>query len=234
VINKFGSFVYSNLNRFLIPTFKLFLISSSFFILTFNIFADAPIDIFPPGLFDRVEKNYDKDARERVEAWQQLVISEQDNSEQGKLESVNRFFNRVRFVDDIRVWGQKDYWATPVEFLGRNAGDCEDFTIAKYFTLRALGIPSEKLRLMYVRALRLKQSHMVLAYFETPDAMPLVLDNINEKILPANYRQDLQPIYSFNGDGLWAAKAQGRGRKIKEEGSHSLWETLMNRIERGQ
>ena len=226
--------MYSNLNRFLIPTFKLFLISSSFFILTFNIFADAPIDIFPPGLFDRVEKNYDKDARERVEAWQQLVISEQDNSEQGKLESVNRFFNRVRFVDDIRVWGQKDYWATPVEFLGRNAGDCEDFTIAKYFTLRALGIPSEKLRLMYVRALRLKQSHMVLAYFETPDAMPLVLDNINEKILPANYRQDLQPIYSFNGDGLWAAKAQGRGRKIKEEGSHSLWETLMNRIERGQ
>jgi predicted transglutaminase-like cysteine proteinase len=207
---------------------------SLFYFCIFWLHADSPIDIFPPGLFDRVEKNYDKDARERVEAWQQLVISEQDNSEQGKLESVNRFFNRVRFVDDIRVWGQKDYWATPVEFLGRNAGDCEDFTIAKYFTLRALGIPSEKLRLMYVRALRLKQSHMVLAYFETPDAMPLVLDNINEKILPANYRQDLQPIYSFNGDGLWAAKAQGRGRKIKEEGSHSLWETLMNRIERGQ
>lgn len=222
----------TRIKRHLIMPRLIVILALSVFIL--DISADSPIDIFPPGLFDRVEKDYDKDARERVEAWQQLVISEQDNSEQGKLESVNRFFNRVRFVDDIRVWGQKDYWATPVEFLGRNAGDCEDFTIAKYFTLRALGIPSEKLRLMYVRALRLKQSHMVLAYFETPDAMPLVLDNINEKILPANYRQDLQPIYSFNGDGLWAAKAQGRGRKIKEEGSHSLWETLMNRIERGQ
>ncbi len=226
--------MYSYLNRFLISTFRPFLISSTFFILTFSILADSPIDIFPSGLFDRVEKDYDKDARERVEAWQQLVINEQDKSEKDKLHTVNRFFNRVRFVDDIRVWGQKDYWATPIEFLGRNAGDCEDFTIAKYFTLRALGIPAKKLRLMYVRALRLKQSHMVLAYFETPDAMPMVLDNINKKILPADYRQDLQPIYSFNGDGLWAAKAQGRGRKIKEKGSHSTWETLMTRIERGQ
>jgi predicted transglutaminase-like cysteine proteinase len=226
--------VYSYLNTVLISTFRLFLIGITFFLLTFSIFADSPIDIFPPGLFDRVEEDYDKDARERVEAWQQLVLDEQDNSEKGKLHIVNRFFNRVRFVDDIRVWGQKDYWATPIEFLGRNAGDCEDFTIAKYFTLRALGIPSDKLRLMYVRALRLNQSHMVLAYFETPDSMPMVLDNINEKILPANYRQDLQPIYSFNGDGLWAAKAQGRGRKIRDKGSHSTWETLMTRIERGQ
>lgn len=226
--------MYSYLNRFFISILRPFLISSPFFILTFSILADSPIDIFPSGLFDRVEKDYDKDARERVEAWQQLVINEQDSSEKDKLHTVNRFFNRVRFVDDIRVWGQKDYWATPIEFLGRNAGDCEDFTIAKYFTLRALGVPAKKLRLMYVRALRLKQSHMVLAYFETPDAMPMVLDNINKNILPANYRQDLQPIYSFNGDGLWAAKAQGRGRKIKEKGSHSLWETLMTRIERGQ
>jgi hypothetical protein len=64
--------------------------------------------------------------------------------------------------------------------------------------------------------------------------MPLILDNINKKILPANYRKDLQPIYSFNGDGLWAAKAQGRGRKIKEKGSHSLWENIISKIERGK
>jgi len=200
----------------------------------FIIHAADPINIFPPGLLDRVEQEYDEDARERVQEWQSLVNNQQDSSEKNKLNSVNRFFNKVRFVEDIRVWRQEDYWATPVEFLGRNAGDCEDFTIAKYFTLRALGVPSDKLRLMYVRALRLKQSHMVLAYFEEPDSMPLILDNINTKILPASYRKDLQPIYSFNGDGLWAAKAQGRGRKIKNEGGHSSWESLMNRIERGQ
>ena len=208
--------------------------SCVFFLFACILHANSPIDIFPPGLFDRVEKEYDADARERVEQWQSLVLDEQDSTEKNKIHSVNRFFNRIRFVDDIRVWGQKDYWATPVEFLGKNAGDCEDFTIAKYFTLRALGVPSEKLRLMYVRALRIKQSHMVLAYFETPDAMPLILDNINKKILPANYRKDLQPIYSFNGDGLWAAKAQGRGRKLKNKGGHSSWKNLMNRIEGGE
>ncbi len=196
--------------------------------------ADALLNIFPPGLFDKVETEYDKDARERVVRWKELVVSGQADIEKEKLNKVNRFFNSVRFVDDIRVWNKKDYWATPVEFLGRNAGDCEDFAIAKYFTLRALGIPPEKLRLMYVRALRLKQSHMVLAYFEDPDSMPLILDNINKKILRANYRRDLKPIYSFNADGLWAAKAQGRGKKIKNKGGHSSWEALMNRIEHGQ
>jgi len=204
------------------------------FLVVFVIHAADPTNIFPPGLLDRVEQEYDEDARERVQEWQSLVNNQQDSSEKNKLNRVNRFFNKVRFVDDIRVWRQEDYWATPVEFLGKNAGDCEDFTIAKYFTLRALGVPSEKLRLMYVRALRLKQSHMVLAYFEEPDSMPLILDNINTKILPASYRKDLQPIYSFNGDGLWAAKAQGQGRKIRNKGGHSSWESLMNRIERGQ
>ncbi|MGL1959489.1 MAG: transglutaminase-like cysteine peptidase [Colwellia sp.] len=200
----------------------------------FAIKAELPLDIFPKDLLTRVEKEYDEDARDRVENWQALVSDLQNESEKQQLISVNRYFNRVRFVEDIRVWKQKDYWATPIEFLGKNAGDCEDFTIAKYFTLRALGVPSEKLRFIYVSALRLKQSHMVLGYFETPDAMPLLLDNINKKILTADLRKDLQPIYSFNGDGLWAAKAQGRGKKIREKGGHSAWRKMMDRIEQGQ
>jgi len=225
-LNSVGDLNNTSPNK-LILLFLLFLV-------VFVIHAADPINIFPPGLLDRVEQEYDEDARDRVQEWQSLVNNQQDSSEKNKLNRVNRFFNKVRFVDDIRVWRQEDYWATPVEFLGKNAGDCEDFTIAKYFTLRALGVPSEKLRLMYVRALRLKQSHMVLAYFEEPDSMPLILDNINTKILPASYRKDLQPIYSFNGEGLWAAKAQGQGRKIRNKGGHSSWESLMNRIERGQ
>jgi predicted transglutaminase-like cysteine proteinase len=215
-------------NKHLYLLLVIFLVCSSF------LRADSFTNIFPPGLFDRVEREYNQDARQRVEQWRDLVVDYQSDNEKEKLKQVNRFFNLVRFVDDIRVWEKEDYWATPVEFLGRNAGDCEDFAIAKYFTLRALGMPPEKLRLMYVRALRLKQSHMVLAYFEQPESMPLILDNINKKILPANYRRDLQPIYSFNAEGLWAAKAQGRGRKLKNKGGHSSWEILMNRIERGQ
>ncbi len=210
---------------------KKWVLASLCWLAILSLHADLPLDMFPPGLFSQVEDEYGGGARKRVEQWHSLVVDTQDSPESDKLLRVNTFFNRIRFIDDIRVWKQEDYWATPVEFLGRNAGDCEDFSIAKYFTLRALGISSEKLRLMYVRALKLNRAHMVLAYFKEPDAMPLILDNINRKILPADQRRDLQPIYSFNGDGLWAAKAQGRGRKIRNKSGHSSWRAMMNRIE---
>ncbi len=203
------------------------------FLLSCLTFANLPISLFPDGIFDSVEQEYGEEAKSRVQSWQLLINDYQDTDDNEKLQQVNRFFNEVRFVDDIRVWQQNDYWATPIEFLGKNAGDCEDFTIAKYFTLTAMGIAPDKLRLMYVQALRLKQAHMVLAYFETPEAMPLILDNINKHILPANLRRDLKPVYSFNGDGLWAAKAQGRGKKLRNN-SHGMWETMLNRINQGQ
>ena len=199
----------------------------------FSTNAFVKFDIFSENLINRVELEYGDDAKERVSRWRDIVSEYQNDSEKEKLHTVNRFFNQLRFVDDNQVWGQKDYWATPVEFLGKNAGDCEDFSIAKYFTLTALGVPKEKLRLMYVQALSIKQAHMVLAYFETPDAMPLLLDNLNKRILPANLRRDLKPVYSFNGDGLWAAKAQGRGKKLRNTG-HGMWENMLVRIEQGK
>ncbi len=97
-----------------------------------------------------------------------------------------------------------------------------------------MGVPTEKLRLMYVKAIRLNQAHMVLAYYETPESIPLVLDNINPRILPANKRRDLLPIYSFNGNGLWLAKSQGRGQQVQSGGNNRLWEDLNTRIEQGK
>ncbi|GAL09639.1 T1SS associated transglutaminase-like cysteine proteinase LapP [Vibrio astriarenae] len=88
--------------------------------------------------------------------------------EQVQLSEINHFFNQMNFVDDIRLWGKKDYWATPLEFLGSSGGDCEDFTIAKYFSLLELGVPDKKLRLIYVKAIELDQFHMVLAYYSKP------------------------------------------------------------------
>ena len=115
-------------------------IAFNFALVGFYLLANTPINIFPEGLLERVEQQFGEDAKERVEEWQTLVDDAQQDSEKEKLTRVNRFFNEVRFVADERVWGQKDYWATPLEFLGKNAGDCEDFTIAKYFTLRALAL----------------------------------------------------------------------------------------------
>jgi predicted transglutaminase-like cysteine proteinase len=188
---------------------------------------------FTEKLFKSISKRYDGQAEARVREWQSILESQQTASTDDKLYEINKFFNRIDFVDDKKHWGKNDYWATPLEFLATNAGDCEDFTIAKYFSLMELGIPEEKLRLMYVTATRPRQAHMVLAYYETPKSVPLVLDNINRRILPASQRRDLIPIYSFNGDGLWHAKSQGQGRRLQSKNNNSLWQDLTLRMKEG-
>jgi predicted transglutaminase-like cysteine proteinase len=130
-----------------------------------------------------------------------------------RLNRVNEFFNRhLLFRDDTEVWGQQDYWASPLETVSKGAGDCEDFAIAKYFSLRAAGVPGERLRLVYVQALQggpngVALAHMVLAYYARPGAEPLILDNLVTEVLPASRRPDLRPVFSFNAEGLWPGES---------------------------
>ncbi|WP_250884294.1 transglutaminase-like cysteine peptidase [Glaciecola sp. XM2] len=194
------------------------------------VFADIK---FNDQVFKAVSMRYNESAEARVREWQQVLIEHQNAKVDEQLYEINRFFNEIEFVDDIKHWGVADYWATPLEFLGTNGGDCEDFTIAKYFSLRELGIPAEKLRLMYVTATRPRQAHMVLAYYETPDSVPLVLDNLDKRILPASQRRDLIPIYSFNGNGLWLAREQGRGRQMQSKSNNALWQDVNERMRKG-
>ena len=156
--------------------------------------------------------------------------------EREKLELVNDFMNRTPFVSDAQHWGKEYYWATPVEFLSTNGGDCEDFSIAKYFALRSLGVPDEKLRITYVKEIVVyNEAHMVLAYFPAPDAEPLVLDNINKTIRPASTRTDLVPVYSFNGSGLWLAKDQtGRGQSVGGSDRIGHWKDVQARLRAAQ
>ncbi|WP_261904910.1 transglutaminase-like cysteine peptidase [Vibrio fortis] len=177
-----------------------------------------------------VSEIYGQRAAKRVETWLSNIALFSTQSETEKLESVNRFFNQLYFVDDIVLWGKKDYWATPLEFLGSNAGDCEDFTIAKYFSLLELGVPDKKLRLVYVKALELNQFHMVLAYYSTPSAEPVILDNLNPEIKRASTRRDLLPVYSFNGKNLWLMKSSaGNGQLAGKSSRLSLWNDLRSR-----
>jgi predicted transglutaminase-like cysteine proteinase len=158
-------------------------------------------------------------------------LSGQD--EEARLRGVNQFYNqRIVFRDDIEVWGQTDYWASPLEMLSKGQGDCEDYAIAKYFTLIALGVPGPKLRLVYVRALVGGQggavlAHMVLAYYPTPDAQPLILDNLVGDIRPASRRPDLAPVFSFNAEGLW----QGVGAATAGDplARLSRWRDVLNK-----
>lgn len=126
--------------------------------------------------------------------------------EDARLQAINVFFNRkVHYRDDRDIWGVVDYWASPLETLAKGQGDCEDFAIGKYFSLLAAGVPSVKMRLVYVRVQLggAIQAHMVLAYYPEPNAEPLILDNLVTEIRPASRRPDLTPVFSFNAEGLW-------------------------------
>jgi len=182
-------------------------------------------------LLDKVDKKYGPSARQRFVDWQTLIESGRLLSEQDKLEKVNQFFNhRVEFVDDIILWSRDDYWAAPTEFLARGAGDCEDYSIAKYFTLIEMGVDESKLRITYVKALELNQAHMVLTYFENARSVPLVLDNLKDRILQATQRSDLLPVYSFNGAGLWIAKSRGSGQQVGGSDRLGMWTDLKQRM----
>lgn len=176
------------------------------------------------------EETYGKASHDRVGSWKTLMESSQVLDEPAKLEVVNAFFNQLEFVDDTVHWRQADYWATPLEFLATGAGDCEDFSIAKYFTLLAIGVEESKLRLTYVTALKLNQAHMVVTYFATPDAAPLVLDNLDPAIKPAEARSDLAPVYSFNGSGLWLARQRGQGKLAGSADRIGRWWDLLQRL----
>jgi predicted transglutaminase-like cysteine proteinase len=182
---------------------------------------------------ETVAKIHGPDAAIRLQEWRELVQYNQNKNHEEKIELVNRFFNRLDFVEDKIHWGKTDYWATPVEFLTTKGGDCEDFAIAKYFTLRELGVPTNTLRITYVKALTINQAHMVLAYYKKADAEPLVLDNIDKEIKPASQRNDLVPVYSFNGDNLWLSKElEGRGKLVGNADRIGLWKTLLRKIKK--
>jgi predicted transglutaminase-like cysteine proteinase len=149
-----------------------------------------------------------------------------------KIARVNQFFNGLRFIPDDEHWQQVDYWATPLEFIASNGGDCEDFAIAKFFTLKALGVDGERMRLAYVKALELNQAHMVLVYYPAPDKEPLVLDNLVNDILPASQRKDLQPVYSFNAEGLWQARQQGEETRLGTGNDVLMWKKLIQRMDK--
>ena len=168
------------------------------------------------------------EGQQRIDDWQHLLATQKQVSELDKLNAVNRFFNKqVRYVEDIDLWHQVDYWETPIEALWKGAGDCEDYAIAKYFTLRRLGIPSDKLRITYVKALQYNQAHMVLTYYASPTATPLVLDNLIGEIRPASQRKDLLPVYAFNAEGLYLPGQTGKKSDTKKL---SRWQDLLKKM----
>ncbi len=169
----------------------------------------------------RAAQAHGPQAASGARALQTLLAAAVGQDDLQRLTTLNEFFNRrVVFTPDSEVWGQADYWASPLEMLGKGRGDCEDYVIGKYFSLMAAGVPTAKLRLVYVRAMiggpgGAVQAHMVLAYYAQAGAEPLILDNLIGEIRPASRRPDLEPVFSFNSDGLWqGVGAQSAGDPV--------------------
>ncbi len=170
------------------------------------------------------------------EQWASIILSGRGMPPSAALTQINDAVNlRLKFRNDAQVWGREDFWATPLEALSAGAGDCEDFSIAKYAALLQLGIPNHKLRLIYVRAdlgggagTARQQAHMVLGYYPTPQSVPLILDNLVAEVRSADQRPDLMPVFSFNATELWAG---GRRAPASPSEKLSRWRGLLRRMQ---
>ncbi|PHM16794.1 MAG: transglutaminase [Sulfuricurvum sp. PD_MW2] len=180
------------------------------------------------AFLEKIEREYGVFAKRRAFALVQMMNEVRDQSEMEKLDGVNDFFNHTPYASDKETWGVSDYWATRYELIGKDRGDCEDYVIAKYFTLKELGVPPSKLFMTYAKSLKYKTAHMVLTYYATPRSEPLILDNYNFKILPASQRDDLIPIYSFSGDELFNAKQAQIGKMVPAAAKQTRpWDELI-------
>lgn len=193
-----------------------------------------------PGLMRYINSRWGEEGLRHTQDWFELIRTHESLSmsfsntkqlERDELSSDNSFWNRVPYYSDKAHWGVDDYWATPIETLGSNGADCEDYSIGKYFTLKELGVPIQKLRIVYVRALNRNEPHMVLAYYPEPDADPFILDNLTNEILPASKRTDLDPVFSFNDDDVWS---EGSRSKTGKSSQIRLWRDLLERMAREQ
>ena len=183
----------------------------------------------------RMLQGYGASGAERLHHWQLLINDIKNKTDQEKIIQVNQFLNtKIHFQDDRILWKNIDYWATPLETLGKGAGDCEDYTIAKYFSLLHAGVAVERLRFIYVKAQigdansNLFQAHMVLGYYETDDSIPYILDNLVSNVELASRRPDLKPVFSFNSGGIWVGNQQS---KADPTARLSRWRDLLQRTQ---
>lgn len=117
------------------------------------------------------------------------------------LRHVNAFWNTWPYKTDIVNWGKEDYWAIPMEFL-KKSGDCEDYAIVKYFSLKELGVPAEDMRIVVVRDTVRNLAHAVLVVYLDDNAY--VLDNVSSAVLPHSRVRQYSPQYSINELSRWA------------------------------
>ncbi len=126
-----------------------------------------------------------------------------------QLVAVNAHMNARPYAPDTKTWGQKDYWATPAEFM-THSGDCEDFAIAKFFALKRLGWNANALRLAAVKDLKRGEGHAVLVAFD--GAKSWMLDNQIKQVVETDTVRHYEAVYSINENFWWRHKVMTASR----------------------
>lgn len=133
-------------------------------------------------------------------AWVALLARLAPATPDEQIREVNRFVNRWTYRTDLDVYGRSDFWATPLQFFARS-GDCEDYAIAKYESLRRLGFPADRLRLVVLEDTRRGLAHAVLVVYAGADV--LILDNLSGEPVPQARLPQYVPYYSLNELAGW-------------------------------
>lgn len=153
------------------------------------------------GMFSRFERQLERrSGNAAMISFQNDIKQFSDLPPMDKIIAVNNLINKVEYKEDIRNWGLSDYWATPFEFM-QNGGDCEDYAIAKYVALRALGVPENRLRLAIVKDLVKGIPHAVLIVYT--DEGPVVLDNQSKDVKFSEDIYRYKPFFSINRHAWW-------------------------------
>lgn len=176
----------------------------------------------------------------RLRAWRILLDELQGVAPQEQVRRVNEFFNAgVRYATDQQAWGVEDYWATPEELLRSGQGDCEDFALAKYVSLRELGVPEHQLHLAYVLhrpegAPGPVRPHVVLTWdpqglWRDPGGR-WVLDNLAATIATSAQRTDLEEVLRFNRQWIILERS---GQRLRQRG-FLRWDGFVQRLDAGR
>jgi predicted transglutaminase-like cysteine proteinase len=134
------------------------------------------------------------------DAWMKFLGGLKGKDQKTQVTEVNRYMNEAKYITDPINWGVEDYWATPGEFLAK-FGDCEDYAIAKYASLKLLGFPEDQMRVVAVKDLNLKIGHAILAVYL--DGKILILDNQIKQVADADGIKHYEPVFSINEKFWW-------------------------------
>lgn len=153
------------------------------------------------GMFERFDRELNTSKNQAiVKSMLRQIKGFQSNSVYAMARDVNALMNEKKYIVDSKNWGKSDYWATPIEFMQRG-GDCEDFAIAKYTALRALGVPENRMRIAIVQDQKKNIPHAILIVYTEKGAM--VLDNQIKEIRAAKSIKHYKPIFSINREAWW-------------------------------